>query len=408
MLIWAPRSGSRAREARIWGAERNPEMPDCTRPKPVAGQVQPVVAIAKTPLETLIESSINSVALIQGKNSQGTGFVIEPHVIATNRHVIAGEPIDALSVHFPKEPTSFKAKLIYEDDLQDLAFLRVEATAKPLVLCDGCTCRPGQEIVAIGNPGLGGLVLQNTVSKGLMSSDITIEGHSFYQLSISINPGNSGGPVLDSAGQVVGVTTLKATKNEGVAFCIPASEVRAAYVRAQTLSPQDISLVEYKHRALLTQDEHASTKEGLASLKLEERFDLDPVLRGNWRLHATSKDHGETVDESSGGVLFAQAAAKMVKLFGGKRMQINTVYICHDDNGDPGNLVLFSTGVLWMKASSASWLIWPAATRCSPNLPPCLACSASASVICSTVISFARTRRWPSSIRTAMAPSAGT
>jgi S1-C subfamily serine protease len=318
--------------------------------KPVAGQVQPVVAVAKTPLEALVENSINSVALIQGKSSQGTGFVIEPHVVATNRHVIAGEPIDALSVHFPKEPTPFKAKLLYEDDLQDLAFLRVETSAKPLLLCPACTCRPGQDIVAIGNPGLGGLVLQNTISKGLMSSDITIEGHPFYQLSISINPGNSGGPVLDNAGQVVGVTTLKATKNEGVAFCIPASQVRAAYGRAQTLSPQDIALVEYKHRASLTQEEHSSTRESVASLKdkLVERFDLDPVLRGNWRLYATSKNRGETVDQSAGGVLFAQASAIFVRLFGGgKRMQINTVYVNHDDNGDPGNLVLFSTGVLW-------------------------------------------------------------
>src|ERR1039458_9880135 len=64
-----------------------------------------------------------------------------------------------------------------------------------------------------------------------------------------------------------------------------------------------------------------------------------------------------------------------------------------------------STGVLWIKASSVSWLMAPEATRCSPNRPPCLACSARASFVCSMVMSFARTRRWPSSIRSAMGTS---
>ena len=64
-----------------------------------------------------------------------------------------------------------------------------------------------------------------------MSSRTVIEGHDFFQMGIAINPGNSGGPVFDSAGRVIGVATLKASKAESMGFCIPVEDLGAALNR---------------------------------------------------------------------------------------------------------------------------------------------------------------------------------
>ena len=84
----------------------------------------------------------------------------------------------------------------------------------------------------IGNPGLGdGIVLENAISRGIMSSKTVIDGMNYLQLSIAINPGNSGGPVFDSAGRVIGVATLKSSKAEAMGFCIPVEDIHAAMNR---------------------------------------------------------------------------------------------------------------------------------------------------------------------------------
>ena len=91
----------------------------------------------------------------------------------------------------------------------------------------------GDDITVIGNPGVGGrMVLENAVSRGVVSSMATINGHSFLQLGIAINPGNSGGPVFDPQGRVIGVVTLKTSKQEGLAFAVPSADLVAALDRA--------------------------------------------------------------------------------------------------------------------------------------------------------------------------------
>ena len=98
----------------------------------------------------------------------------------------------------------------------------------------------------IGNPGLGDeIVLENAISRGVMSSKTVIDGMNFLQLSMAINPGNSGGPVFDSAGRVIGVATLKATKAEALAFCIPVDDLQAALTKVGPARPDLVS----RHRA---------------------------------------------------------------------------------------------------------------------------------------------------------------
>ena len=104
----------------------------------------------------------------------------------------------------------------------------------------------GEDITVIGNPGLGDeVVLENAISRGVMSSKTVIDGMNFLQINMSINPGNSGGPVFDSGGHVIGVATLKATKAEAMAFCIPVEELQSAISQVGPPRPDVIS----HHRA---------------------------------------------------------------------------------------------------------------------------------------------------------------
>ena len=75
------------------------------------------------------------------------------------------------------------------------------------------------------------LVLENAVSRGVMSTKTVIGDQNFYQLGIAINPGNSGGPVIDSSGKVIGIATLKMTRLEATAFCIPAEDLTPRWRR---------------------------------------------------------------------------------------------------------------------------------------------------------------------------------
>ncbi len=207
----------------------------------------PTVAASETPpahdLSTadLVARCEPSVALIKGRRGSGTGFLVRPDILATNAHVIDGETVQNLEVRFPSAdgPSQgpLNARLIYQDPLRDLAFLAVATDLPPLTVAGGYTFRKGEDVTVIGNPGLGGqMVLENAISRGVVSSKTRLNGRDFLQLGISINPGNSGGPVLDATGTVIGVVTLKTTRQEGLAFCIPAEDLGAALAVAESRS----------------------------------------------------------------------------------------------------------------------------------------------------------------------------
>jgi S1-C subfamily serine protease len=194
-----------------------------------------------------------SVALIKGRVGSGTGFVIKRGIVATNSHVIEEELISGLEVRFPGAPAGkqgpLPAQLLYEDRKRDLAFLAVATDLPALELVRDYAFQKGEDITVIGSPGLGeDVVLENAISRGVMSAKIVIEGMNYYQMSIAINPGNSGGPVFDSTGRVIGVATLKANKAEAMGFCIPVEELRVATKELGQSHPEMIA----RHRAVAT------------------------------------------------------------------------------------------------------------------------------------------------------------
>ena len=216
------------------------------------------VAARSAPLSTaqIVARCEPSVALIKGKASSGTGFLIRRGMVATNAHVIDHEFLSDLEVRFPSAPVGqqgpSRVELLYEDSERDLAFLAVDSRLRPLDVAPTYRFVKGEDITVIGNPGLGDeIVLENAISRGVMSSKTVLDGLHYLQLSIAINPGNSGGPVFDSAGRVIGVATLKSTKAEALAFCIPVEDVHAGLGRLDAQPESARAALTSRHRAHL-------------------------------------------------------------------------------------------------------------------------------------------------------------
>jgi serine protease Do len=158
------------------------------------------------------------------QQSLGTGVIIDKEgFILTNNHVV--EMADEIKVKLADEK-EFLAKIIGRDQKTDLALIKIESdkALSPLPLGDSDKLEVGEWVVAIGNPfGLG-----NTVTAGIVSAKYRQIGQSSYdnyiQTDASINPGNSGGPLLNTAGEVVGINTAifsQSGGNIGIGFAVP-------------------------------------------------------------------------------------------------------------------------------------------------------------------------------------------
>ncbi len=167
----------------------------------------------------------------------GSGVIISPDgYIVTNNHVVAeSESLEVILA----DGTTLPARLVGVDPFADLAVLKVEGSM-PAVAEWGNSddLKPGETVIAIGSP-LGDF--KNTVTAGVVSAmGRSIETSAGYQMEdliqtdAAINQGNSGGPLVNLAGQVVGINTLvvrgaglSSTVAEGLGFAIPSSTARA-------------------------------------------------------------------------------------------------------------------------------------------------------------------------------------
>jgi S1-C subfamily serine protease len=169
------------------------------------------------------------------EGSTGSGCVLDTDGnILTNYHVI--QSADSLEVTLPDQ-TKYHAKVVGFDRQNDLAIIRIAGAPKerlhPIALGDSNALNVGQKVLAIGNP----LGLQNTLTIGIVSSlgrRIKTENgdliDNVIQTDAAINPGNSGGPLLNTAGEMIGINTLifsiRGGGNIGIGFAIPVNAIR--------------------------------------------------------------------------------------------------------------------------------------------------------------------------------------
>ncbi len=170
-----------------------------------------------TPAE-IAAHALPAIVKMQSDQELGTGFVVRADGwIATNLHVVwDGTPVK-VTLHDGRKLDV--VEVLAASQKHDLALLRVEAKDLPtLALGDSDAMRPGDPVVAIGNP----LGLEDTVSNGLVSARRTIhEGIEVLQVSAPIAPGSSGGPLFNERGEVVGIAEAVIQGDETLAFGVP-------------------------------------------------------------------------------------------------------------------------------------------------------------------------------------------
>jgi serine protease Do len=173
------------------------------------------------------------------QRSLGSGVIVDAKgYIVTNRHVV--NKADRIRVKLKDDPPGFlghEAKLVGVDEESDLAVIKIDVAGKTLPTAklgnsDGTDI--GDWVLAVGSP----FGLENTVTAGIISakgrSSIVPnrQFQSFIQTDAAINPGNSGGPLVNMAGEVIGINTAILTGGqgyEGVGFALPSNLVAKVY-----------------------------------------------------------------------------------------------------------------------------------------------------------------------------------
>lgn len=192
--------------------------------------------LQEAPVPTLVQRFGDAVVTVTSPLGVGSGFIIsnEGHII-TNYHVIE-KTVELKVTVFQRTARGYekkqlrKVKIVAANPLRDLALLQLDKDesagleVEPIVIAEKAGLRVGDLIFAIGNP----LGLERSVTQGIVSSTTrTIGQLRFIQTDASINPGNSGGPLFNSRGEVVGVVCSGFTNFDGLAFGIPAENLRA-------------------------------------------------------------------------------------------------------------------------------------------------------------------------------------
>lgn len=194
---------------------------------------------AVTTVVETVAPAVAAVTLKRDKNGPslgaGSGVMIAPDgYLLTNSHVVHGAPLVEVAFN---DGRSLAAEIVGEDEATDLAALKVSATGLPFcTVGDSELLRPGQLVIAIGNP----LGFDSTVSSGVVSSLgralRSREGRlieNIIQHTAPLNPGNSGGPLVDSRGHIVGINTAIIAGAQGIGFAIPSKT--AEWVLSQLL-----------------------------------------------------------------------------------------------------------------------------------------------------------------------------
>lgn len=170
-------------------------------------------------------------------SAAGTGVIVTSNgYVLTNKHVVEGAK--KIEIVTSDGATYNDVTLVGTDPLNDIAFIKINSASNftPATLGDSKTLQTGQQVIAIGN-ALG--QYHNTVTQGIISGtgrDLIASDKSnasYYerlsdmiQTDAAINGGNSGGPLLNGAGQVIGINTAVYSDGNGIGFAIPISAVK--------------------------------------------------------------------------------------------------------------------------------------------------------------------------------------
>lgn len=202
------------------------------------GSISEIANSVSKSVVSIITNTSTTGSFFTGQVSQaaGTGFILSSDgYIATNKHVVANAT--KIGVILDDGSTYEDVELIGTDPINDFAIVKIKDVKDltPIKIGDSKTTNIGQQVVAIGN-ALG--TYQNSVTSGIISgkgrsltasdsSRTTYETLSdMIQTDAAINGGNSGGPLVNAAGEVIGINTAYASQGNNVGFAIPINSVK--------------------------------------------------------------------------------------------------------------------------------------------------------------------------------------
>lgn len=259
------------------------------------------------------EDSVPNMPQDRRANSLGTGFIIDEKegLILTNYHVIAdADEIKVVLTEQDSEQDGIDAKVVGGDNEADVALIKIKTKRKLVAapLGDSDQLQVGEWVMAVGNPFGHG----HTVTKGIISAKeriIPISQFSNYlQTDTPINPGNSGGPLINTAGQVIGINSAINASAQGIGFAIPINFVKRILpdlrtkgvvtrgfigVNVTELSPQlakSLKVKEGEKGVLVSEvlEGEPAHKAGIQAYDLIKEVDGKPVTDGRQLISAIS------------------------------------------------------------------------------------------------------------------------
>lgn len=176
----------------------------------------------------------------------GSGFIVRPDgIVVTNKHVVGETNRNTEYAAIGNDGAKFSVEILARDPIEDVAIVKLHAAEKPekklnlpaVALGDSSTVELGEEVLAIGN-ALG--IFKNTVSKGIVSGlsrsiRAAAEGgpapaiqelRGLIQTDAAINPGNSGGPLVNLAGEAIGINAAIVFGAQNLGFALPINAVK--------------------------------------------------------------------------------------------------------------------------------------------------------------------------------------
>ena len=195
-----------------------------------------IAKVAQKVAPSTVSITVQTGSRMSAQQGAGTGIIVsEDGYIVTNEHVVSSA--GTVTVSLTDGEIYENVRVVGRDPLNDIAFLKIDGVSDltPAEIGESSTLRIGQTVVAIGN-SLG--EFQNTVTSGIVSGlgrPIAAQSGDgrgvesltdLVQTDAAINPGNSGGPLVNLAGQVVGINTAVANDAQGIGFSIPINAVK--------------------------------------------------------------------------------------------------------------------------------------------------------------------------------------
>jgi S1-C subfamily serine protease len=207
-------------------------------------------AAKASPAVVQITSTTQATSIAGGtipETGVGSGIIYDANGwVLTNRHVVtdeSGNTVTSMTVEL-KDGSQYKGTVYGVDTLTDLAIVKIDAKNLPTApIGSSSDLKVGQLAIAIGSP-LG--TYTGSVTSGIISAQgrsITVSSgthlNNLIQTDAAINPGNSGGPLLDAAGNVIGINTATASGSNGIGFAIPIDIARP--IMQQALAGKQLS-----------------------------------------------------------------------------------------------------------------------------------------------------------------------